>query len=205
MQRIHIFWQRRIRDNDDSTPYWYPSQTKSGAIREDRLVLPIPPGTSWRDVMPRVLPGIEIKPELPKTLPGGAKVTPRPSSTLLRSGEQPKQSYARKIAVIRSESKHLKGLPKGKAAVITAGGLRYLDRGDYVLEVEIKPKRESKPRQVNDPKHVAAARDLRDRYLEQLNSQRLLPSAQGEYDVSRALPVTDAVEACPALPSSIAA
>jgi hypothetical protein len=116
MQRIHIFWQRRIRDNDDSTPYWYPSQTKNGALRQDRLVLPIPPGTHWRDAKPVVLPSIEVQPELPKTLPGGAPVRPRP--------ETAKQTYARKIAVIRSESKHLKGLPRGKAAVITSGGMR---------------------------------------------------------------------------------
>ena len=72
--------------------------------------------------------------------------------------------------------------------IITSGGMRYLDRGDYVPEVEpVKPQREGKPRQVNDPAHVAAARELRDKYLEQLNSQRLLPSAQGKYDVSRQL------------------
>jgi hypothetical protein len=39
----------------------------------------------------------------------------------------------------------------------------------------------------NDPEHVTAARELRDRYLEQVNSQRLLASTQGKYDVSRAL------------------
>ena len=39
----------------------------------------------------------------------------------------------------------------------------------------------------NDPKLVAAARELRDRYLEQVNSERLLPAANGKYDVSRQL------------------
>src|SRR5688500_19776918 len=41
--RVHIFWQRRIRAGDTgekATPYWFPSQTTSGAIREDRIVLP---------------------------------------------------------------------------------------------------------------------------------------------------------------------
>jgi hypothetical protein len=28
--RIHIFWQRRIREGDTETPYWFPSET-SGA------------------------------------------------------------------------------------------------------------------------------------------------------------------------------
>src|SRR5688500_6197444 len=55
-QRTHIFWQRRIRENDATTPYWFPAQTSAGSMREDRLVLPIPPGTDWRDAKPLVLP-----------------------------------------------------------------------------------------------------------------------------------------------------
>jgi GNAT superfamily N-acetyltransferase len=56
--RTHIFWQRRTVEGDVTTPYWFPSQTNQGAIREDRLVLPIPPGVDWRDVMPVVLPNV---------------------------------------------------------------------------------------------------------------------------------------------------
>src|SRR5207249_1659370 len=69
--RVHIFWQRRIRAGDSVTPYWFPSQTTSGSIREDRLVLPIPPGTHWRDVMPRVLPKEKraLTTEAPKPVP----------------------------------------------------------------------------------------------------------------------------------------
>ena len=59
--RIHIFWQKRIRPDDASTPWWYPSQTGGGELREDRIVFPIPPGMSWRDVLPVVLP--EVLPE----------------------------------------------------------------------------------------------------------------------------------------------
>src|ERR1051325_1368678 len=55
--RIHIFWQKRIRANDAGTRWWYPSQTGGGELREDRLVFPIPPGVSWRDVLPVVLTG----------------------------------------------------------------------------------------------------------------------------------------------------
>lgn len=54
--RIHIFWQKRVRAEDVATPWWYPSQTGGGEMREDRLVFPIPPGVSWRDVLPVVLP-----------------------------------------------------------------------------------------------------------------------------------------------------
>src|SRR5207244_769959 len=53
--RIHIFWQKRIRAGDATTPWWYPSQTGGGEMREDRLVFPIPPGVSWRDVLPVVV------------------------------------------------------------------------------------------------------------------------------------------------------
>lgn len=205
MQRIHIFWQRRVREDDLTTPYWFPSQTKSGAIREDRIVLPIPPGTHWRDAKPVLLPGVTPEPERPLTLPGGAPVRPRP--------EQPKVSTARKMAVVRSQSKHLQGLPPGKAAIITAGGIRYIDRGDHVPEVEPpKPKRVAKPRAKNDPKHVAAARELRDRYLEHINTPAgALPDC-GKYDVSRAMegtqpfvPVTITRANLPALPPTQAA
>src|SRR4051795_521000 len=54
--RVHIFWQRRVRAGDVTTPYWFPSQTGGGAMREDRLVLPIPPGTHWSEELPAMLP-----------------------------------------------------------------------------------------------------------------------------------------------------
>jgi hypothetical protein len=47
-----------------------------------------------------------------------------------------------------------------------------------------------KVRHENDPKLIAAARELRDKYLEQVNSpggEMLLPRACGKYDVSRQL------------------
>src|SRR5688572_16687997 len=56
--RVHIFWQRRINADDATTPYWFPSKTESGAIREDRLVFPIPPGTHWTEVKAVQLPGV---------------------------------------------------------------------------------------------------------------------------------------------------
>src|SRR5947207_4541238 len=56
--RVHIFWQKRIRAGDVTTPYWFPSQTTGGSIREDRLVFPIPPGTHWSDAKPIILPAL---------------------------------------------------------------------------------------------------------------------------------------------------
>lgn len=181
-QRIHIFWQRRIRENDQATPYWYPSKTGAGSVREDRLVLPIPIETHWRDAMPVVLPALpqEQATPAPKSLP-----PTRPVESLVQ------QSQSQRVAIVRSQSRHLQGLPPGKAAVVTANGIRYIERGDYVPEVvpEIpKPKRVLKPRAVSDPKLALAAREVRDRHLELINSGKLLPGATAKYEVGRALP-----------------
>ena len=213
-QRIHIFWQRRIRDEDQSTPYWFPSQTTGGAVAEGRIVLPIPPGTHWRDAKPVLLPGLPELPEVPgalqddpsggggasggpKLLPGGAPVRPRPEQPEAKK----KVSAARKAAIARSRSKHLGGVPVGKAAVITRGGVRYIERADAPPdpppEEEMgKPKRKRKvrPRKKHDPKYIAAARELRDRYLEEMNVAgsdfSLPPAAHGKYDVSRQIGLT---------------
>jgi hypothetical protein len=49
-----------------------------------------------------------------------------------------------------------------------------------------KPKpREKKPKPKNDPRLVAAARELRDRYLEQVNADPSAMRIEGKYDVSR--------------------
>ena len=200
-QRIHIFWQRRVRGNDEGagnsggTPYWFPSQTSAGAVGEDRIVLPIPQGTHWRDAKPLVLPGIPVEPEVPlgATLPGGQPVRVRPDTG------QPKLTRAQRAVIMRSQSKHLGGVPLGKKAVLRGGRIKYINRPDYVPELDApeelmepaKPKRprNSQPRAKNDPKYIAAARELRDRYLEQINTpgERLLPAAHGKYDVSRQL------------------
>jgi hypothetical protein len=55
--RVHIFWQKRIREGDRATPWWFPSQTTGGAMNAARIVLPIPPGTHWSDAKPMILPG----------------------------------------------------------------------------------------------------------------------------------------------------
>lgn len=189
-QRIHIFWQRRIREADETTPYWFPSQTGAGAVGEDRIVLPIPPGTHWRDAKPLVLPGLPPpQPEAPLTLPGGQPVRPRP--------EQPKLSKAQRAALARCRSGRLGAAPLGKKAVFRGGRIKYVDRPGYDPQQDgpdelaslLKPKaaRPRLPRQKNDPKYIAAARELRDRYLEQFNSGMLLPSAATKYDVARQL------------------
>ena len=50
-----------------------------------------------------------------------------------------------------------------------------------------KPKPQKKPKVKADPKRVAAARELRDRYLEQVNTPGAsgAPLPQGKYHVAR--------------------
>ena len=189
-QRIHIFWQRRVRENDEgpgATPYWFPAQTQNGAIGEDRIVLPIPPDTHWRDAKPMILPGLpQPGPEVPKVLPGGQAVRSRP--------EKPQLTRQQRAALARAQSTHLGGAPLGTKAIIRGGRIKYVgipgfdpsqDGPDELAPLQ-KPKKPRAPRQKNDPKYIAAAKELRDRYLEQVNGSMLLPpGACGKYDVSR--------------------
>jgi hypothetical protein len=151
--RMHIFWQKRIRSGDESTPWWFPSETSSGAIRENRIVLPIPPGTHWSDAKPIVLPGVGMDGDAVNQLP--APKRPRVK--------------VQKIEPIKPTS-------------IASGGLRFAPAAIAGAVAE-RVKAEPKPKMKNDPRLVAAARELRDRWLEQVNATPLLSC--GKYDVSR--------------------
>ena len=74
--RVHIFWQKRIVEGDEQTKWWYPSKTDQGAIREDRLVFPIPPDVSWKDVEAVAMPEAET-PKLEDRTPNAKRRTPR--------------------------------------------------------------------------------------------------------------------------------
>ena len=63
------------------------------------------------------------------------------------------------------------------------GGLRFAVP-QPVVTVE-KPKREKKPKPKHDPRLVAAARELKDRWLEQVNARLIVVEAK--YDVTRAI------------------
>jgi hypothetical protein len=177
--RVHIFWQKRIRAGDTSTPWWFPSQTGSGSLREDRLVLPIPPGTHWKDAKPMVLPtqGVEgargqgAEGEEKKVLPGAAApAAPRSRAKKPRPQEPPAKPEPTRLSGFRFAAPQ--AAPSAEPAA------------------KAKPKREAKVpgvKRKNDPKLVAAARELRDRWLERVNlagGERLLPTS-GKYDVTR--------------------
>jgi hypothetical protein len=164
--RMHIFWQKRIREGDETTPWWFPSETSGGAIKENRIVLPIPPGTHWSDAKPLVLPTASV-----------------PAEESVVSGQ---------LSVVKAEKKPRVKVAKAepiKVSSIMSGGLRFAPIAVVGGPVE-KPKKEDaqrqpKPRMKNDPRLVAAARELRDRWLEQVNETPLLGC--GKYEVGRRL------------------
>ena len=181
--RVHIIWQKRIRQGDDTTPWWFPSKTAGGAIRANRIVLPIPPGTHWSDAKPLVLPG--------GPMPGDAPALPAPKA---------KRAKPKAAAIVRPPS-------------APTGGFWFAPPTPVAPVPIEKPPREAKVKVKNEPRLVAAARELRDRWLEQVNARPLL--ASGKYDVSRVIEadandgplsiVSTAVESRPALPSPVAA
>jgi hypothetical protein len=145
--RVHIFWQKRIREGDNVTPWWFPAKTDGGAMRADRIVLPIPLDKHWSDELPRLVPS-EAK-----------QLAPAPSA------KKPKEKPARPV--------NLRDI----------GGMRFAPIAPVVSE---KPKRQRAPKAKADPKLIAAARELRDRWLEQVNAGELLLPESGKYEVSRA-------------------
>ena len=162
--RMHIFWQKRIRSGDTTTSWWFPSQTTGGSIRADRIVLPIPPGTHWSDAKPLVLPGMPMPGDVD---PAGLPALPAPKV---------KRQKAKAPAPVRP-------------AEVSSGGFWFAAPAPAVEALPVKAPREPKTKQKNDPRLIAAARELRDRWLEQVNGRS--PDAtpligQGKYDVSRA-------------------
>lgn len=161
--RVHIFWQKRIRSGDTTTQWWFPAKTDGGVMRADRIVLPIPPGKHWSDEMPVVF--IETaKPQA--VIEAGAMSKP-----LAGSQRAPKSPMSAKD-FRKVRPRQFDGPSAGPEP-------------EPVIQ---KPTREKKPKVKADPKLIAAARELRDRWLEHVNAGEMLLEGAGKYDVSRALP-----------------
>ena len=127
----------------------------------------------WRDPMPVIVPDLPEAPEGPLTLPGGAPVRPRPAHTYLSAQEK---AAAKKALLV---------------PIVTRGGVKHIPRpGMKDPEQELaKAKREPKvaaPK--HDPKHIALARELRDRFLDQVNGDPSLLLPNAKYEVAKALP-----------------
>ena len=154
--RVHIFWQKRIRQGDVTTPWWFPSKTAGGSIREDRIVLPISPGTHWSDAKPLILPdNAEESKQLPPPKRAAAK-KPKILETL---------APIRRNGLMFDIPKPGEPLPEMKATK------------------EPKPKSE-RVKRMCDPRLVSAARELRDRWLEKVNATQAAV-ASGKYEVGR--------------------
>ena len=180
--RVHIFWQRRIRAGDATTPWWFPAKTDAGALREDRLVLPIPPGLHWSDEMPRIPANAASQP---------AMEDQRGAGCAGGAGGAGKARRAKAALDCSPPTKHGARQFGAPPAVTPAP-----PAPQAALE---KPKPQKKPKVKADPKLVAAARELRDRYLEQVNTTPLLPA--GKYDVAR--PIAQATSITPAAPKQL--
>lgn len=165
--RAHIFWQKRIRAGDTSTPWWFPSQTSGGSIREDRIVLPIPPGTHWSDAKPLILPGQPMSGETP--------ALPAPKA---------KRTKPKLAAAVRPEE-------------IGSGGFWFAPPSPAKSEETVGATPAPKVKAKNDPRLIAAARELRDRWLEQINDTPLVEF--GKYEVNRLLPTVPHPEELPLL------
>ena len=76
--------------------------------------------------------------------------------------------------------------------------------GTVKPEVE-KAKKEPKVKVKLDPRLKAAARELKDRWLEQVNGGMYLPQKRGKYEVSRGIEGPQPVQDRLALPSAVAA
>jgi hypothetical protein len=101
---------------------------------------------------------------------------------------KPRQKRQKNVTVIDRED-------------IAIGGLRPATAASAGTPKPAVRARAARPTLKNDPKLVSAARELRDRWLEQINTTPLLPA--GKYDVSRALAgpsVTMKVEPAAATP-----
>lgn len=155
--RVHIFWQKRIRLGDEgagATPWWFPSQTSGGSIREDRIVMPIPHGMHWSDEMPVLLP-----PEAPLPV------------------EDQKKS--------RSKVNHVK-----KPLMRRRNGLScdIPRQGETLPEAKAqKPPKPPRVKTKNDTRLVAAARELRDRWVEEIGREPGRIVSGAKYEVARAL------------------
>jgi hypothetical protein len=137
-------------------------------MREDRIVLPIPPGVHWKEAMPVLLP------EVQKALPSGTGLQP------VSCTEHGLKTRATKEPTLMPPTRRgARFGPPGAAPEPVVEKIK-----------PAKPKRPAREKVKADPVHVAKARELRDRYLEQFNAGVLADGNQvlagGKYDVARA-------------------
>lgn len=172
-ERMHIFWQKRIRSGDTTTPWWFPSETKGGAIGSGRIVIPIPVGRHWSDPMPVILPGV------PERIAIASDDETHPGPSRLTRGERVKRKTR---AGTRPPAASIAG------ALWFGPSPEEIAAEQAAIEKATKKKQRPRKRMKNNPEYVAAARELRDRFLEEVEHRPELLEGQasgGKYDVSR--------------------
>ena len=181
--RVHIFWQRRINEGDEATPWWYPSVTGSGAIRQDRLVLPIPEGQHWSEARPSVLPAA---PEAEEELVDDPSV---PDEELAGKKRWPEGVTEADGKLFRNGKRLMTPDQIRIAAGVSSGGLYMVPAGVECVAALPRPlprrRKKSRRRAKHDPALASAVRELRDVWLEYVNDGRLLPAPE-QYAVGRA-------------------
>ena len=184
-RRVHIFWQKRIREGDTTTQWWYPSETSGGSMGENRLALPIPPGKHWSDEMPVILPSTEADCGKGAELAAARDLRNSGCGLNAKTLTGPKSSSS-----IRNPKSEIRNQPK---LLTTASiGLRFVATPVAIEKVPpaVAPSvpRKRSPKRKNDPKLIAAARELKDRWLEHVNAGGAELISEGKYDLTRALP-----------------
>ncbi|MEM6457917.1 MAG: hypothetical protein AAF710_00835 [Planctomycetota bacterium] len=200
----HIFWQKRIRHGDTSTPWWYPYETSGGAIMEGRIVLPLPPEMEWHQAAPVVLPGAERRADEQRLLEGKLSDVEKreraaKKQTIKRRAVGGPGSLSNGVTAPRAVGGGGFGAGSGfgqpPAEPAGAGDVLPPDAAELArIEAEKaaakKALREAQRR--NDPELVAYARELRDRWQEHVGSNGagagLIEDKQrGRYAVGRLL------------------
>jgi GNAT superfamily N-acetyltransferase len=207
--RIHIFWQKRIRRGDGDTPWWFPSQTTGGAIRADRLVIPIPIGTHWRDAKPLILPGAGTNTAEPAMLDGddadgggdgGGDIRSATDAKDAKGAEQPARRRRRKKDDATAAAVGAAGKAAAMKSVGMTGGLHFGPSAEEIAQQKqreaeaaqqkkaLRDAKRKRAQRKNNPRYVAAARELRDRFIEEVQAHpELLDglAGRGKYEVSR--------------------
>jgi ribosomal protein S18 acetylase RimI-like enzyme len=176
--RIHILWQKRINAGEE-TAWWYPSLTGAGAIREDRVVLPIPLDQHWTETRPAVLPTVAPPEAKGAESGGGFAGKPRKFADGVTEDDQGR---------LWREGKRLM-TPQDVRASLGVGehGLFSVPDGVELVGELPKPVAKKAARKF-DPKAKQFARDLRDQWLSHVNDGGLLLTGQERYATSRQLP-----------------
>ncbi len=77
------------------------------------------------------------------------------------------------------------GCAGGPPPAVASSDFGELSRAVPLLPAPVKAKRAKVPREKVDPKFLAAARELRDRWMENVNAGECVFEDEGKYDVRR--------------------